>query len=211
MTLAPNRPRLAISGLDSIIAAIRAGGGRMSSTRRVVLSALFAAEGPVSADYIADGLGGRMVRSEVSSVYRALERLEELGAVRHVHVAHGPGLYALEGDTPLEYLVCERCDRVDTVDAALLDRVRAEIHETFGYEARFSHFPIVALCRACARSEAESREVRGATGEVTPRGTTTHHEHNSVAHAHEHTHGDYVHAHEHEHQRGFGEGHEHGH
>lgn len=153
MTLAPHRERLDFSDLEGVAAAIRAGGGRLSSARRVVLSALFAAEGPVSAEYIADGLGGRMVGSEVSSVYRNLERLEELGVVRHVHVGHGPGLYALAGHTEREYLVCESCDRVDSVDAARLDGVRAEIRKTFGYEARFSHFPIVGLCPDCALGE----------------------------------------------------------
>ena len=33
--------------------------------------------------------------SDLASVYRNLEHLEELGVVRHVHFGHGPGLYAL--------------------------------------------------------------------------------------------------------------------
>ena len=34
---------------------------------------------------------------DLASVYRNLEQLEELGVVRHVHLGHGPGLYALVG------------------------------------------------------------------------------------------------------------------
>jgi len=127
VTRAPRRATLAFGDVDGIAAAIREGGGRLSAARRVVLEALFAAEGPVSAEHIADGLGGRMVRSDVSSVYRNLEHLEELGVVCHVHLGHGPGLYALESDTPRAYLVCEQCDRVDGVEAGRLDAVRARL------------------------------------------------------------------------------------
>jgi Fur family ferric uptake transcriptional regulator len=179
VTEAPRRPPLAFDGLDGVVAAIRARGGRVSAARRIVLEALFAADGPVSAEYIADGLGGRVVSSDVSSVYRNLELLEKLGVVRHVHVGHGPGLYTLEGEQRREYLVCERCDRVDTVDSARLDRVRAQIKQDFGYEAGFTHFPIVGLCAACAADTAHGQDEHG------------------------HSHGDYVHRHPHVH------GHEH--
>jgi Fur family transcriptional regulator, ferric uptake regulator len=170
LTEAPRRAPLSFDDLDGVVAAIRGRGGRVSAARRVVLEALFAAEGPVSADYIADGLGGRVA---ASSVYRNLELLEELGVVRHVHLGHGPGLYALERGGPREYLVCERCRRVDEVEAGRLDGVRDRIREDFGYDAGFSHFPIVGLCAACAAGRGSARD------------------------EHAHTHGGYVHRHEH--------------
>ena len=72
-------------------------GLRVSAARRLVLEALFAAERPVTAEEIAAGLDGRLPASDLASVYRNLETLEELGLVRHVHLGHGPGLYALAG------------------------------------------------------------------------------------------------------------------
>ncbi|UTI65159.1 transcriptional repressor [Paraconexibacter antarcticus] len=48
-----------------------------------------------------------MMYSDLSSVYRNLERLEALGVVRHVHLDHGPGLYTLQRDSDTDYLVCE--------------------------------------------------------------------------------------------------------
>ncbi len=177
MTQAPDRPPLAFEDLEGVVAAIRARGGRVSAARRIVLDALFAADGPVSAEHVAGGLGGRVVKSDVSSVYRNLELLEELGAVRHVHLGHGPGLYALEGMAGREYLVCERCGRVDAVDPLRLDDVRSAIRDQFGYEAGFAHFPIVGLCPACAG------DTGAGTGEP----------------EHAHSHGGYVHRHPHGH------------
>ena len=150
MPHAPRSPRLEFRDLDDVAEALRREGGRFSASRRLVLETLFAAEGPISAERIAAESGGAL---DASSVYRALERLEELGAVRHLHVAHGPGLYALIVAGEREYLACERCDRVTAVDAARLDPVRRRILADFGYEARFSHFPIVGLCEDCRRLE----------------------------------------------------------
>ena len=45
-----------------------------------------------SAEELAAGLGGRVPRSDLASVYRNLETLERHGVVRHVHLGHGPGL-----------------------------------------------------------------------------------------------------------------------
>jgi Fur family ferric uptake transcriptional regulator len=152
---APHTPPLPFSDLDEITDAVRRAGGRLSAPRRRVLEALFAADGPVSADALAHGgAGGGTL--ELSSVYRSLEHLEALGVVAHVHLGHGPGLYALTGGSAREHLVCERCDRVTSVDPGELDGVRDLVRERFGHHARFSHFPIVGLCAACAAAERDA-------------------------------------------------------
>ena len=153
MTRAPRSPRLEFRDIDDVARALREAGGRFSAPRRRVLEVLFAADGPVSAEAVATGLGGRAEPLDPASVYRALEYLEELGVVRHVHAGHGPGLYALTGQGEREYLACERCERVTAVPAERLDPVRREIEREFGYRARFTHFPILGLCAACAARE----------------------------------------------------------
>ena len=131
------------------VKALRASGRRVSAARRLVLEALFCADGPMSADQIADGIGGRVPRSDLTSVYRNLETLEEVGLVSHVHLGHGPGLYALNLDGEREWLTCERCGDFRAVDPARLDGVRAAIEAAFGYRASFAHFPVVGLCESC--------------------------------------------------------------
>ena len=109
---------------------------------------------PISAEQIADGLAGRLPRSDLASVYRNLETLEQVGLVRHFHLGHGPGLYAPAGAAEREYLVCDSCSAVTAVErgghGAACGRSSSE---RFGYEARFSHFPILGLCADCAREE----------------------------------------------------------
>jgi Fur family transcriptional regulator, ferric uptake regulator len=134
---------------EAAVEALRARGHRASAARRLVLEALFAADGPMSADQIAGGIGGRVPRSDVASVYRNLETLEELGLVSHVHLGHGPGLYALNHNGEREWLTCERCGDFRAVDPQALEGVRAAIQAAFGYRASFAHFPVVGLCPGC--------------------------------------------------------------
>jgi Fe2+ or Zn2+ uptake regulation protein len=152
MTISHVKPLIYAEGLADAVAELRRRGMRVSAARRLVLEAMFAAEGPVSAERIASGLDGELPQSDLASVYRNLEAFEKLGLVRHVHLGHGPGLYSLAGLAKREYVVCEACDRVRVLEPDELDDVRAGIRNLTGYEARFSHFPIVGLCPDCAVS-----------------------------------------------------------
>jgi Fur family ferric uptake transcriptional regulator len=152
VTLSPPGTASAPRSVEAAVARVRARGLRASSARRLVLEALFAAGRPVAAEEIASGLEGRVPVSDLASVYRNLETLERIGVVRHVHPAHGRGLYALAREDS-GYATCERCGEVRAVDAEALEPVRAAVRAALGYEASFGHFPIVGLCGSCAGIE----------------------------------------------------------
>jgi Fur family ferric uptake transcriptional regulator len=151
MTTAHTGPRIEADTLHEAVAALRARGFRLSGARRVVLEALYATDVPLSAEQIAEGSGG-LPASDLASVYRNLETLERLGLVQHVHLGHGAGRYVRAG-REREYLICERCGIQRPVAPELLDGVRQAVREATGFEARFSHFPIVGLCGNCAALE----------------------------------------------------------
>ena len=134
--------------LAAAVAALRARGLRLSGARHAVLAALYATDEPLSAEQIAEG-GGDAPPSDLASVYRNLETLERLGLVQHVHLGHGAGRYVRAG-CEREHLVCERCGANQAVPPESLDGVRAAVRAATGFEARFSHFPIVGLCPRCA-------------------------------------------------------------
>ena len=192
MTVAPDAPPLDCRTAAEAVTALRARGLRLSTARRLVLEALFDAAGPLSAEHVS-----RSLRLELSSVYRNLELLESHGIVRHVHLGHGAGLYALRGRDEHEYLYCERCGTVKALPSRDLDAVRDRVREQFGYEARFTHFPIVGICPRCSAepgTQIGSRSDR----EVTNR-----------PHEHQHTHGDHMHSHAHAHVGAVDHRHEH--
>ncbi len=208
MTLAPDAPPLDCHNLADAVTALRERGLRLSTSRRLVLEALFAADGPVSAELIT-----RRLRLELTSVYRNLETLERHGLVRHVHLAHGPGLYALRGQGEREYLYCEHCGAVRAVAPEELDPVRERVRE-LGYEAQFTHFAIVGTCPACSTRHPRNAGLRHPTqGARATMDEQPEHVHSPThtEHDHEHGHGDQVHSHPHPHQEGLEDQHEHAH
>lgn len=145
MTQPPDSPPQVFATVDDAIDALRDSGLRLSTARRLVLDALFEADGPVTAAHLS-----RTLSLDESSVYRNLELLEDRGVIRHLHLGHSPGLYVLSSENDVEYLYCERCAKVTSVTPDRLDPIREQVRREFGYTPRFTHFAIVGLCRDCS-------------------------------------------------------------
>jgi Fur family ferric uptake transcriptional regulator len=148
MTATFARPPLAAATPTAAVGALRARGLRVSAARRLVLEALYTSEGPVSAEEIAGGLHGQLPPSDLASVYRNLDTLETVGLVQHVHMGHGPGLYALAG-RHRGWAVCEACGSCVTLDSGVAAEVHEAVERATGFDAHFSHFPIVGVCAGC--------------------------------------------------------------
>ena len=151
MTVSHHADPVHLPSLAAALGTLRARGLRISSARRLVLEALFAAEGPVTAEEVAGGLDGRLPASDLASVYRNLDTLETLGLIRHVHLGHGPGLYALAGRHDAGYAACERCGRHVALDGEALAEIGAAVRAVSGFAPALAHFPIVGLCPECER------------------------------------------------------------
>ena len=146
MTASPDVEPLTFADIDGAVAALREHGLRVTAPRRLVLEALFSADDPLSAEQVA-----RHSSLDLASVYRNLETFERLGLARHVHLGHGPGLYALSCRGEREYLFCDRGGEVRALAPADLDPVRTAVGDAAGYEVAFTHFALVGRCARCSR------------------------------------------------------------
>src|SRR5215204_5559566 len=150
MTVAHRTEALLAPSLTAAVVALRMRGMRVSSTRRALLERLFAAAEPLPVEQLAGGL-------DIAGVYRNLDALEAVGLVRHVHVGHGPGLYALAGRRDTGYAACERCGRHAMLAPGQLAAVHAAVLQATGFASDFSHFPIVGVCPDCAADQGEEQ------------------------------------------------------
>jgi Fe2+ or Zn2+ uptake regulation protein len=147
----PHAPQpLAAPDISSALHALRLRGLRVSAARRLVLEALYRADGPVTAEEIATGLGGELPGSDLGSVYRNLDTLEREGLIGHAHVGHGPGLYALHGRGGGAIACCEGCGERRSIERAALATLREAVRDACGMEPAFGHFPLLGLCANCA-------------------------------------------------------------
>ena len=86
---------------EDILATLRAAGHSLGRTRTAVVDAV---RRQPSA-FTADELAAAVPDVHVSTVYRTLGLLEEIGAIRHVHLSHGPALYEHAASAEVRHLV----------------------------------------------------------------------------------------------------------
>ena len=127
---------------DEIVAHLRGEGHTVGRTRTAVVDAVRAQ----TAAFTADELAAAVPDVHVSTVYRTLALLEEIGAVRHVHLSHGPALYEHAASAEVRHLVCEVCDRHVAVPLDAFDAVRERLATEYDFVLAGSHFAIVGRC-----------------------------------------------------------------
>src|SRR4051794_35163457 len=149
MTRTAIAPRLGAPDPLSAANALRARGLRVSAARRLLLEALWLSEEPVSAETIAHGLDGRLPPSDRTSTYRNLHTLEDAGLVRHLHAAHGPGLWEHTGRPPRAWAACDACGALTALSAQATDALRDAVRNACAHEAALTHFPVVGRCPDC--------------------------------------------------------------
>lgn len=86
---------------------------------------------------------------DVTTVYRALELLEQLGFVRHTHLGHGAPSYRPAEDEHI-HVVCHDCGRVVNTDPGFVDELAAQLRKDSGFVLDRSHFTVFGRCRDCA-------------------------------------------------------------
>lgn len=86
----------------------------------------------------------------LSTVYRTLEVLEQVGLVTHAHIGHGAPTYHVVDDTPHIHLVCSRCRAVESIDGDTFAKFANKLENDHGFVVNISHVALHGLCKKCA-------------------------------------------------------------
>src|SRR5919112_4734307 len=92
-------------------AELRAKGYRLTPQRQLVLEAV-GALGHATPEEIATRVRHTASGVNISTVYRTLELLEDLGLVKHTHLGHGAATYSVSTDDDHVHLVCRDCGAI---------------------------------------------------------------------------------------------------
>lgn len=131
--------------LDSL----HSNGYRLTSSRRAVIEVLARADQSMTAaDLYKNGKVSHK-RLGLVSVYRTLEKLEELGLVQRVHRPDGCHAYisAFEGHQHL--LLCESCGRVEVFRGDDLKDFSRRLEGESGFEIHAHWLQFFGLCSQC--------------------------------------------------------------
>jgi Fur family transcriptional regulator, ferric uptake regulator len=134
--------------VDDILALVRERGGRVTTARRLLLDAIFRADGHKTAEDLAGVVQARAPDVNLSTIYRNLEDLQELGIVVHSHLGHGPSTYHLAA-TAHSHLVCAECGAVIEAPDDLFKSLSRSMKSRYGFTIDPHHFAMLGRCAAC--------------------------------------------------------------
>lgn len=133
-----------------MLAGLRAAGGRATPARRAIIEVLVGGRQHqhLTAEEVATRVQAVLPDVALSTVYRSMEALEELGFVEHLHLGHGPAVYHLADERHL-HLSCEGCGAVIELPPSTLDAISTEIRRRHRFQIDPRHFAIPGRCVRC--------------------------------------------------------------
>jgi Fur family transcriptional regulator, ferric uptake regulator len=130
-------------------AALRARGMRLTPQRRRIVDALTSLEhgtpDAVAAKVAEDG-GAAL---PLSTIYRGLDALEELGIVSHTHLDHRAPTYHLADHATHIHLVCLGCGTVSEAPIATAAEFAGNVRDATGFDPDVTHMAIHGWCASC--------------------------------------------------------------
>jgi Fur family ferric uptake transcriptional regulator len=134
--------------------ALRARGYRVTPQRQLVLAAVTKLEHATPEEIWAD-VQQTASGVNISTIYRALELLEQLGLVTHTHLGHGAPSYHLAAEAEHVHLVCSQCGRITEVPPAAVAPLVSALDEKYGFQTDVGHLTVFGRCESC-RGEPEA-------------------------------------------------------
>jgi Fur family transcriptional regulator, ferric uptake regulator len=129
---------------------LRASGYRVTPQRQLVLEAVTKLEHATPEEIFAD-IHQTARGVNVSTVYRTLELLEQIGLVTHTHLTHGAPRYHLAAEETHVHLFCRDCEKVIQVDPAAVSGLITALDADFGFETDVGHLTVFGRCADCRK------------------------------------------------------------
>jgi Fur family ferric uptake transcriptional regulator len=145
---------------QSLVQLLRARGQRMTPQRQLILEAVESIDGHISVDAVHARVSARFPQINISTVYRTLELLQDLGLVTHTHFDDGVAQYHRTDQGLHQHLVCRGCGFEQELSLDLLTPLGEELRLRYGFEADLAHFALVGYCADCALSRDRERPAR---------------------------------------------------
>ena len=133
---------------DDFAERLRSSGKRLTPQRELILRAVDSL-GHATPDEVLAEVRRHATAVNISTVYRNLEGLEELGLVRHAHLSDRAPTYHSVGDHEHFHLVCRNCHRVISVDAGVVGPLTATLQRDHGFVPDVGHLTVFGECADC--------------------------------------------------------------
>ena len=127
---------------------LRARGYRVTPQRQLVLAAVTKLEHATPEEIWAD-VQQTASGVNISTIYRALELLEQLCLVTHTHLGHGAPRYHLAAEAEHVHLVCAECGRITQIPPEAVAPLVSALERNHGFQTDVGHLTVFGRCASC--------------------------------------------------------------
>jgi Fur family ferric uptake transcriptional regulator len=124
-------------------------GHRLTPQRVMIVNILEESEGHISAEEIYSRLHDRYPYTNISTVYRTLELLKELGLATQTDLGEGIVRYHSQEKGHHHHLICKSCGRVEDLPESALFPLRDSLLKEYKFKAELRHMAIFGYCQKC--------------------------------------------------------------
>jgi Fur family ferric uptake transcriptional regulator len=128
-------------------------GYRLTETRKAVVEAIAATTHALTPVEVYDRARTSSPGLGLVTVYRTLEKLEELGLIQRVHQTHGCQAFIASGNGHEHLLLCTKCGLTERFSGDELDPLIRSISHKTGYKVEEHWLQLFGLCRKCMETE----------------------------------------------------------
>ena len=129
-------------------ATLRERGYRLTPQRELILGAVHELD-HATPDEVLAHVRESASSVNISTVYRTLEVLEELGLVKHAHLTDRAPTYHSVGGHEHFHLVCRNCHRVISVDVDVASDFVSRLGAAHGFVPDLGHLTVFGRCEEC--------------------------------------------------------------
>ncbi|WP_267898880.1 Fur family transcriptional regulator [Saccharopolyspora rhizosphaerae] len=140
-----------MSDQGSLRSTLHQRGMRMTPQRQLVLDAVREL-GHATPEQVCKKVQETAPTINITTIYRALDLLEQLGLVRHTHLGHGAPTYSAEEHEHV-HLACHRCGRIDEVATETMDDLAERLRREHGFALDATHLALSGTCRECQEAD----------------------------------------------------------
>ncbi len=127
-------------------------GYRLTEARRAVVEIVEGASRALTPVEVYDLARKKYRALGLVTVYRTLEKLEELHLIQRVHQPQGCQAFVSAGHGHQHLLLCQNCGRVAFFDGDNLDALTQSIAQKTGYQINEHWLQLFGLCADCRQN-----------------------------------------------------------
>ena len=128
---------------------LRASGHRLTPQRELVLAAVEHL-GHATPDEVYAEVRTHSESINLSTIYRTLELLDELGLIRHAHISDRAPTYHATSGHEHSHLVCRSCGKVISVEHSDMEAALGPLAARHSFTPDYGHLAVFGTCGDCA-------------------------------------------------------------